>query len=400
MFYINELRFIKEILAKKHINSYVFSSSKTNELKIAQEVYGGILTQESFEQHFSELKDNTIYRVIDSFYCRYLFLKLPQSESAVFLVGPYTLQNITHDDLIQISEKINLPSDKIKSLEYQLSSVPFISDESYIFSIINTFCELLWGGKDNFNFKDISDKVLSLSTFYPSNESLKTNDLEEDMKFLEERYKYENEIIDAIINGHIHKAELILSSFSSLSFEKRNSDQLRNLKNYCIITNTLFRKAAEKGGVHPFYINLVSSDIAEKIEQISSQNEVPKFILKTFKTYCKLVKDNSNTHYSPLIEKVIIIIESDLTTDLTLSKLAKKCNVSSGYLSAVFKKETNQTLTNFVNHRRIAEAKKLLNSTNLQIQTIAQHCGILDVPYFSKLFKKYVGVSPKQYKEK
>ncbi len=127
---------------------------------------------------------------------------------------------------------------------------------------------------------------------------------------------------------------------------------------------------------------------------------MPKFILKTFKTYCKLVKDNKSAHYSPLVEKVIITIDSDLTADLTLSKLAEKCNVSSGYLSSVFKKETNQTLTNFVNHRRIAEAKKLLNSTNLQIQTIAQHCGILDVPYFSKLFKKYVGVSPKQYKEK
>ena len=42
---------------------------------------------------------------------------------------------------------------------------------------------------------------------------------------------------------------------------------------------------------------------------------------------------------------------------------------------------------------------RLLATTKLQIQTIAQHCGILDVHYFSKVFKKSVGVTPKQYRE-
>ena len=41
----------------------------------------------------------------------------------------------------------------------------------------------------------------------------------------------------------------------------------------------------------------------------------------------------------------------------------------------------------------------LLNSTNMQIQTIAQYCGIPDVNYFTKTFKKYIGKTPKEYRE-
>ncbi len=58
------------------------------------------------------------------------------------------------------------------------------------------------------------------------------------------------------------------------------------------------------------------------------------------------------------------------------------------------------TYTDFINKKRVENAKKLLASTSLQIQTVAQHCGILDVNYFTKLFKKYTGMTPGKFREK
>ena len=57
-----------------------------------------------------------------------------------------------------------------------------------------------------------------------------------------------------------------------------------------------------------------------------------------------------------------------------------------------------QTLTDYVNSRRVEQAAAMLRSGTLQVQTVAQYCGIPDVNYFSKLFKRYTGVSPKEFR--
>ena len=61
--------------------------------------------------------------------------------------------------------------------------------------------------------------------------------------------------------------------------------------------------------------------------------------------------------------------------------------------------ETGQTITSYINYKRVLHAMHLLSSTNLQVQTIALHCGIMDVQYFSKIFKKQVGISPLKYRK-
>ena len=103
--------------------------------------------------------------------------------------------------------------------------------------------------------------------------------------------------------------------------------------------------------------------------------------------------------YSLLIQKVLVRIDSDLTADLSLKTQAALLNVNASYLSTLFKKETGQTLTDYVNKKRVEHALFLLNSSSMQIQTIAQCCGIPDVNYFTKIFKKYVGKTPKEYRD-
>ena len=150
--------------------------------------------------------------------------------------------------------------------------------------------------------------------------------------------------------------------------------------------------------MHPYYLNKVSSDFAVKTELLNSVGETAEFMQTIMRTYCNLVKNHSIKNFSPIIQKAILRIENDLSGDINLKSLSSSSGVSSGYFSALFKKETGASLTEYVNLKRVAYAKQLLKSTNLQIQQIAQACGILDFHYFCRIFKKITGKTPSQYR--
>ena len=162
--------------------------------------------------------------------------------------------------------------------------------------------------------------------------------------------------------------------------------------------NTLLRKAAEAGGVHPLYIDKVSSAFAEKIERIAYLSEVSALMKELFKEYSKLVRNHTMKNYSEIVRTAILLIDSDISAQLSPSNLASAQNVSLGYLSTIFRKETGVTLTDYIKEKRIEHAKHLLTTTELQIQSVAMHCGIVDLQYFSKIFKKHTGKTPKQFR--
>ena len=127
----------------------------------------------------------------------------------------------------------------------------------------------IWG--NDFTVTDINQNNAAAFTAlsFKDSESI-GKDRDWNIQIMEKRYAFENELMQAVSQGLIHKAELLLTSVNTQYFEKRVADSLRNVKNYCIIMNTLLRKAAEKGGVHPVYLDNMSSSYAQRIENLSS----------------------------------------------------------------------------------------------------------------------------------
>jgi YesN/AraC family two-component response regulator len=219
------------------------------------------------------------------------------------------------------------------------------------------------------------------------------------IKSMEERYGYENQLMEMVSQGLTHRAEMMISRFSTLAVERRAADELRNVKNYTVICNTLLRKAAEKGGVHPVYLDSTSSDFARQAETLANVEDGTKLMREMVRAYCRLVRQHSIWHYSPIVQKTVAYIESDPTGDLSLRALAAMQNVSASYFSTLFHKETGKTITEYVTQTRMELAARLLHTTHLQVQTVARHCGMSDINYFAKVFKRHFGVSPKKFRE-
>jgi YesN/AraC family two-component response regulator len=159
------------------------------------------------------------------------------------------------------------------------------------------------------------------------------------------------------------------------------------------------RKAAEQGGVHPIYINQLSSTFAHRIEATTRMDAFPELWNDMIQKYCTLVNKHSIRNYSLPIQKVITRIDFDLTADLSLRATAQYLNMNASYLSKLFKKETGSNLSDYVNMKRMEFAAYQLSTTRQPVSAIAQSCGILDDNYFTKLFRRYHGMTPTQFRQ-
>ncbi len=84
---------------------------------------------------------------------------------------------------------------------------------------------------------------------------------------------------------------------------------------------------------------------------------------------------------------------------ITLSDIAAQSHLSKGYLSRIFKSETGLKPTEYVNNLRLKKAAELLVSTGMNITETAEKCGFDDPNYFTRLFKKSFGKTPRDYKK-
>ena len=405
MDYTAELSFFCKILHNFRISSQIFSKNQPPEKPLDLGLRDFLYLQEEYERLFcapwDSMQPNTVYTVQDAFLCNYIFLLLPETDVPTVLVaGPYMTQDVPRATLMELAERRNIPPHIFSQIEKYYSNIPVIAQEDTVDVLFFSLGETLWGDMDKFTVQNIrngfSEEALPQTA---ERIQKRSDDTLLAIQMLEMRYETESRLLQAVSQGMTHKAEQLLVGASKSALEMRTPDALRNSKNYCIIMNTLLRKAAEHGAVHPYYIDSVSSAFAKRIERAQSAEELSALQREMVHTYCHLVKKHSAKQYSPLVQKVLTVMDSDLTADLSLRHLAALLNVNASYLSALFKKETDKTVTEFVTAKRMEYAAYLLRTTKLQIQTVAQHCGIYDVNYFTKMFKKFSGKTPREFRE-
>ena len=393
--YQRELSFFRRLMANYNLQTVQFPISQIPEVDLGLRRLLGLVPPSA--SVFSHFKENTIYHATDAFDCSYTCLLLPGGKE-VLLLGPYLLHEKKDTDVMTLMEKHQLPTSLFKTLRDYYNTLPMAGSDRLTLVAISTLGEVLWGDMQAFTMEAVNNwEKPDLLYLVPRPDDSEREEL--DIRLIEQRYEGERELLNAVAHGMHHQAQMIISSWRSDMMEQRAADPVRNLRNYAIVLNTLLRKAVEQGNVHPLHIDRLSSTMAKKIENFQTMADGAELLQSMVHKYCLLVKNHSMQHFSKLVQHVILRIESDLTADLSLRAHAQQFSVNASYLSALFKKETGSTLTDYVNRMRIDHAIFLLNVTDMQVQTIAQYCGIPDVNYFTKLFKRTVGKTPKEYRQ-
>lgn len=399
------VEFTRALLSRLHIDSNIVTvldgiPEKTDKglrrMLFGESDYSKLLTNSP-----AEAKSNTVYRFFDEYFCGYVFMRLPEGDGGKYLfIGPYISALPPKDFIKKKADELKLHLEQEIQLEEYYRSLPIVEDESVILSVVGTLGSYIFGGENKFSLELVSYEIPDKrrpaysSGIFDETENAASLTLE----IVEENYKNEQILIDAVSCGKLSRVEMITSSIFNRGTEERLQDSLRNRKNYLIILNTVLRKAAEYGAVHPYHIHRLSSSIAKKIEELYSIEGSIELQKKMIRKYCLLVREYSLKKYSEIIGKVLTLISYDLSADLSLRRISDELNVNSSYLSAAFKRECGMTLTDYVTKKRMERAAVLISSTEKQIQAVSEECGIVDSNYFIKLFKKHLGVTPSEYR--
>jgi two-component system response regulator YesN len=107
-----------------------------------------------------------------------------------------------------------------------------------------------------------------------------------------------------------------------------------------------------------------------------------------------------NSRYRKIIQEAVRYITMHYQSNLTMTKVARKVNVSPNYFCELFKQETGVNFSEYLTRLRIQKAKNLLQSgDHLKIYEVSQLVGYNDERYFCKIFKKIEGTTPAFFKE-
>lgn len=86
--------------------------------------------------------------------------------------------------------------------------------------------------------------------------------------------------------------------------------------------------------------------------------------------------------------------------ELSVASIARNLRCSADYLSHLYRTETGNTLSRYINECRISHGQGLLGEQNLNITEVAYACGYSDPGYFSRIFRREMGISPRRYRQK
>lgn len=147
--------------------------------------------------------------------------------------------------------------------------------------------------------------------------------------------------------------------------------------------------------IFPYTIN-----VAEYLNHFTSLADILEWLRRFRDKLCKLLNDRKENRSDKLVEQAKKYIGEHYTEKLTLAEIAEVLNISAGHLSITFKKFTGTTLSDYIANIKIEHAKELIDTHQYLMYEVSDMLGFDNPYYFSKVFKKVTGISPREHEKR
>ena len=214
-------------------------------------------------------------------------------------------------------------------------------------------------------------------------------------------YQIEQQLLDIVRRGDTPRLQEWIANAPAVRPGKVAENMLRQLKNTFIISTTLISRAAIRGGMDLDDALRLSDSYIQKCERLSSFEQITNLQYHMVTQYTQAVAElRYNRNQSELVKNVASYIRHHLSDAIKTEDISSSLFMSRSHLSTRFKQETGMNLTEYIHYIKISEAKHLLKHTDKNLLLISNYLGYSSQSHFTRMFKKVVGISPIEYREK
>lgn len=341
----------------------------------------------------SLLEYGEVLTVHDPFGMDSVLLRISPTDPSFYVIGPFFPTLMEEGYLEKLGSQNGLMLSQMHYMETLFRQVPDNLSSSLVASIgVHLLREGCGCERPVLKYRDFSKEALDLN--------VPAEDINERAHDIAETYTHETALLDAIATGNEEKALAEGKYFLSTGIDRRLQDRIFSQRSLCYSVNTLCRKVSQTVGVHPLFCDEISKNFAKRLELCSSTHQINRILYEMYREYSRLCREYGTKNYSPATRKVLQYIQLNLSQDLSLKTVAQETNFSEGYISHSFKEEVGVSLNSYVTARRVDAACRMLARSDLSIREISSYVGIPDWNYFTKIFRKEMGCTPREYRKK
>lgn len=311
-----------------------------------------------------------------------------------YIAGPFVMKKLRSSSITNFVKMNSINDDELADILEFAGTIPvFTADEVSDLAILfyNSVVPALKSPADYHNAKkSFSDQITLGSMIRQSKKDRLSSAFPGELT---------DELINSIIAGKTKQAD----SISSRILERLyviclgDLDEIKTMTLWIAATVIKNFSAEERSNFGDF--SEMDMDIINKINEASTTDELSE----TFRSLIKRIStDLVSSVYpgaSPLIARSLRYIKSNYTGKIRLSDISSELHVNPSYFSALFSQEMGRTFTDYILELRIEKAKDLLRNTNMDILDISGSAGFENQSYFTKIFRKRTGMTPRKYRQ-
>lgn len=322
--------------------------------------------------------------------------------NASLVIGPTSQIMASEQDLRELAFRLDVQKEDVPAFIAGMNAVMRLPVETLL-SMLCTMNHFLNGG-ETLAISDVaiySDEQQTIKTRVEQRRTARVYEEPPRPREMHNALAIEEALMEIVRKGDTAALKRWLSEAPAIRGGTIAPNQLRQLKNTFIVSVTLASRAAIRGGMCEDDAFSLSDGYIQRAELLSDHSKLMNLQYHMILEFTEQVEKLHLGHRpAKLAGDVANYVRHHLSEPISTEKMAREFYLSRPYLSAKFRKETGETLTDFILREKTEEAKRLLRWSDKSASAIGAYLGFSSHGHFIRVFKKYAGVTPNEFRTK